>query len=49
MKAVLLGLMFVVFGLNGFLNFLSMRPMPTGLAGQVIVAKQGIDPTDPQS
>ena len=31
---VLLGLIFVVFGLNGFLNFLSMGPMPTGLAGQ---------------
>ena len=29
----LLGLMFVVFGLNGFLHFLPM-PMPTGLAGQ---------------
>ncbi|HEV7684821.1 MAG TPA: hypothetical protein VGO68_22110 [Pyrinomonadaceae bacterium] len=31
---LLLGLVFVVFGLNGFLNFLSMGPMPTGLAGQ---------------
>jgi len=31
---ILLGLVFVVFGLNGFLNFLSMGPMPTGLAGQ---------------
>ena len=30
---ILLGLMFVVFGLNGFLNFLHM-PMPTGPAGQ---------------
>ena len=30
---ILLGLMFLVFGLNGFLNFLHM-PMPTGLAGQ---------------
>jgi len=29
----LLGLMFLVFGLNGFLHFLPM-PMPTGLAGQ---------------
>src|SRR4030095_12988237 len=31
---LLLGLAFVVFGLNGFLNFLDMGPMPTGLAGQ---------------
>ena len=31
---LLLGLVFFVFGLNGFLNFLSMGPMPTGLAGQ---------------
>ena len=30
---ILLGLIFLVFGLNGFLNFLHM-PMPTGLAGQ---------------
>ena len=35
---ILLGLLFVVFGLNGFLNFLSMGPMPTGLAGQFIGA-----------
>ena len=35
---LLLGLSFVVFGLNGFLNFLSMGPMPTGLAGQFIGA-----------
>ena len=35
---LLLGLVFVVFGLNGFLNFLSMGPMPTGLAGQFIGA-----------
>jgi len=35
---LLLGLLFVVFGLNGFLNFLSMGPMPTGLAGQFIGA-----------
>ncbi|MFL6210793.1 MAG: hypothetical protein ACJ74W_18220 [Pyrinomonadaceae bacterium] len=35
---LLLGLMFVVFGLNGFLNFLSMGPMPAGLAGQFIGA-----------
>ena len=35
---ILLGLIFVVFSLNGFLNFLSMGPMPTGLAGQFIGA-----------
>ena len=35
---ILLGLISVVFGLNGFLNFLSMGPMPTGLAGQFMVA-----------
>src|SRR5438477_13016387 len=35
---ILLGLSFVVFGLNGFLNFLSMGPMPTGLAGQFMGA-----------
>ena len=35
---LLLGLIFFVIGLNGFLNFLSMGPMPTGLAGQFIGA-----------
>ena len=35
---LLLGLIFLVLGLNGFLNFLSMGPMPTGLAGQFIGA-----------
>jgi uncharacterized membrane protein YphA (DoxX/SURF4 family) len=35
---LLLGLIFVVIGLNGFLNFLNMGPMPTGLAGQFIGA-----------
>ena len=35
---ILLGLIFVLFGLNGFLNFLSMGPMPTGLAGQFVGA-----------
>ena len=35
---LLLGLVFVVFGLNGFLNFLSTGPMPTGLAGQFMGA-----------
>jgi uncharacterized membrane protein YphA (DoxX/SURF4 family) len=33
---ILLGLIFFVFGLNGFLQFLSMGPMPAGLAGQYI-------------
>lgn len=35
---LLLGLAFVVFGLNGFLNFLGSGPLPTGLAGQFIGA-----------
>ena len=35
---LLLGVMFVFFGLNGFLNFLSMGPMPSGLVGQFIGA-----------
>lgn len=35
---LLLGLICVVFGLNGFLNFIPMGPMPTGLAGQFIGA-----------
>ncbi|PYS72588.1 MAG: hypothetical protein DMF69_07195 [Acidobacteria bacterium] len=35
---VLLGLIFVVFGLNGFLNFINMGPMPAGLAGQFVGA-----------
>lgn len=35
---LLLGLIFVVFGLNGFLNFLNMGPMPSGLAGQFVSA-----------
>lgn len=35
---LLLGLIFVVFGLNGFLHFIPMGPMPTGLAGQFIGA-----------
>jgi hypothetical protein len=30
----LLALMFLVFGLNMFLHFIPMGPMPTGLAGQ---------------
>ena len=35
---LLLGLMFVVFGLNGFLGFLNLGPMPAGLAGQFMGA-----------
>jgi putative oxidoreductase len=35
---LLLGLIFVVLGLNGFLNFINMGPMPSGLAGQFIGA-----------
>ena len=35
---ILLGLIFVVLGLNGFLGFLNMGPMPTGLAGQFMAA-----------
>ena len=31
---ILLGLMFVVFGLNGFLHFIPMGAPPTGAAGQ---------------
>ena len=34
---ILLGLVFVIFGLNGFLNFLK-GPLPPGLAGQFISA-----------
>jgi uncharacterized membrane protein YphA (DoxX/SURF4 family) len=35
---LLLGLISLVFGLNGFLNFLNMGPLPSGLAGQFIIA-----------
>ena len=31
---ILLGLMFLVFGLNGFLHFIPMGTLPPGLAGQ---------------
>jgi uncharacterized membrane protein YphA (DoxX/SURF4 family) len=33
---ILLGLVFFVFGLNGFLHFIPMGPMPAGLPGQYI-------------
>jgi uncharacterized membrane protein YphA (DoxX/SURF4 family) len=37
---ILLGLAFLVFGLNGFLHFIPMKPqdMPTGLAGDFAMA-----------
>ena len=35
---ILLGLLFTVFGLNGYLHFIPMGPMPTGLAGAYIGA-----------
>ena len=35
---ILMGLVLVVFGLNGFLNFISTGPMPTGPAGQFLGA-----------
>ena len=34
----LLGLMFLVFGLNGFLHFLPQPPLPEGVAGQFVGA-----------
>lgn len=34
----LLGLMFVIFGLNGFLHFIPQPPPPAGLAGQFLGA-----------
>jgi putative oxidoreductase len=33
---ILLGLIFLVFGLNGFLHFIRMGPMPSGMAGQFV-------------
>jgi putative oxidoreductase len=33
---ILLGLVFLVFGLNGFLEFIPTGPMPPGLAGQFL-------------
>jgi putative oxidoreductase len=35
---ILLGLLFAVFGLNGFLHFIPMQPPPAGLAGQYVGA-----------
>jgi putative oxidoreductase len=34
----LLGLVFLVFGLNGFLHFIPMQPLPPGAAGQFVGA-----------
>jgi len=38
---ILLGLILLVFGLNGFLNFIPQGPIPTGLAGQFMGALVG--------
>ena len=38
---ILLGLILVVFGLNGFLNFIPQGPVPTGPAGQFMGALVG--------
>ncbi|MGB7844703.1 MAG: hypothetical protein WBL63_03750 [Candidatus Acidiferrum sp.] len=35
---ILLGLIFLVFGSNGFLHFLPMGPLPPGPAGQYLTA-----------
>jgi hypothetical protein len=35
---LLLGIIFVVFGLNGFLVFINTGPLPSGLAGQFVIA-----------
>ena len=35
---ILLGLVFLVFGLNGFLHFIPSGPMPTGVTGQFVGA-----------
>jgi putative oxidoreductase len=37
---ILLGLLFLVFGLNGFLNFIH-GPMPSGVAGQYLAVMGG--------
>ena len=38
---ILLGLMFLVFGLNGFFHFLPNPPIPEGYAGQFLVVMFG--------
>jgi putative oxidoreductase len=35
---ILVGLVFLVFGLNGFLQFIPMKGLPPGLAGQFLTA-----------
>jgi uncharacterized membrane protein YphA (DoxX/SURF4 family) len=35
---ILMGLVFVVFGLNGFLHFIPAGPMPSGAAGEFLDA-----------
>ena len=35
---ILLGLVFLVFGLNGFLQFIPTGPLPSGVAGQFLSA-----------
>jgi putative oxidoreductase len=35
---ILVGLVFLVFGLNGFLHFIPMGTLPPGLAGQFLTA-----------
>lgn len=35
---ILLGLMFLIFGLNGFLHFIPQPPPPAGVAGQFLSA-----------
>lgn len=38
LSRVLLGILFAVFGLNGFLHFIPMGPLPGGFAGQYLGA-----------
>lgn len=33
---ILIGLLFLIFGLNGFLQFIPMKTFPTGLAGEFL-------------
>jgi uncharacterized membrane protein YphA (DoxX/SURF4 family) len=35
---ILLGLVFLVFGLNGFLHFIPMKPLPSGPGGEYVTA-----------
>lgn len=38
---LLLGVIFTIFGLNGFLHFIPMGPAPSGFAGQYLAAVSG--------